>query len=428
MLTSIGTIHCVNLAQGIKAPIIYYQRHPEQRYLDAVNTAFADIRKFHGLAHGLYGGDETLHGNNPTQGSEFCTAVEMMFSLESMLEITGQGSFADHLERVAFNALPAQATDDFRYRQYFQQANQVMATNHIRNFETNHDGTDVCYGLLSGYPCCTANMHQGWPKFTQNLWYATADGGLAALVYSPSEVTARVAGGVDVVVKEETDYPFRETITFTLDMPGTPGAVKFPFHLRIPAWCKEATVSINGERGQTRAGGQIFRIEREWKSGDVVQLNLPMHVFRETWHENSISIQRGPLTYGLQIGEDMQWVENTNPAGSYGGESFYEIRPTTPWNYALIQTGENGWEKQYRVEHCGAVADYPWNLENAPIRIKTTARRVPSWQLYNEMAGPLPFSITYRFEAEQAEEPIVLVPYGCTQLRISQFPVVRRED
>lgn len=425
MLTSIGTIHCVNLAQGIKAPIIYYQRQPEQRYVDAVNTAFADIRKFHGMAHGLYGGDETLHGNNPTQGSEFCTAVEMMFSLESMLAITGQVSFADHLEKIAFNALPAQATDDFLYRQYFQQANQVMVTNKMRNFETNHDGTDLCYGLLSGYPCCTANMHQGWPKFTQNLWYSTADNGLAALVYAPSEVRTLVAGGTEVVMKEETDYPFGETITFTLNIPGNSQKARFPFHLRIPGWCKLASIRINGETQESAEGNQIIKIEREWKSGDVVELNLPMHIFHETWHEQSISVQRGPLTYGLRIGEAMQLVKNTNPPGSYGGDTFFEIRPTTPWNYGLIHTDEDKLETQYKIEKSDAMDVYPWNLKNAPIRIKTKAKRIPSWQLYNEMAGPLPFSITYRFEAEQAEEDITLIPYGCTQLRISQFPVVR---
>lgn len=426
MLTTQGSIHCVNLAQGIKEPLIYYQRHPEQKYLDAVKTGFADIRKFNGMAHGLYGGDETLHGNNPTQGSEFCSAVEMMFSLENMLEITGEPGFADHLEKVAFNALPAQATDDFMYRQYFQQANQVMATNKMRNFETNHDGTDLCYGLLSGFPCCTANMHQGWPKFTQNLWYATADGGLAALVYSPSEVKAEVAGGVGVTFKEETNYPFSEDIKFTLTMAKRSAKASFPFHLRIPAWCKSASIRINGETWKQAEGDQVVKIEREWASGDVVELTLPMHIFRNTWQENSISIERGPLTYGLKIGEEMKLVKNPNPPGSYGGESFYEVRPTTPWNYGLIQTGRDKMEEHYKVEKSGAVSKYPWNLENAPVSIRTKARRIPSWQLYNEMAGPLPFSVTYRFESEKDEEEIILVPYGCTNLRISQFPVVNR--
>ncbi|SIN84840.1 Beta-L-arabinofuranosidase, GH127 [Chitinophaga niabensis] len=418
MLATNGSIHCVNLAQGIKEPIIYYQRHKEQKYLDAVRTGFADIRKFNGLAHGLYGGDEALHGNNPTQGSEFCSAVEMMFSLESILEITGQVSYADHLEKIAFNALPAQATDDFMYRQYFQQANQVMATTKMRNFDTNHDGTDVCYGLLTGYPCCTANMHQGWPKFTQNLWYATADGGLAALVYSPSEVKTK-----EVTIKEETNYPFSEDIKFTFS---AVKKSKFPFHLRVPAWCKNATIKINGQTWKQSEGNQVVKIDREWKSGDVVELHLPMHIFRNTWQENSVSIERGPLTYGLKIGEEMKMVKNPNPPGSYGGEEFYEVRPTTPWNYGLIQTGRDKMEDHYKVSQSNAVNKYPWNLENAPISIKTKARRIPSWQLYNEMAGPLPYSMTYRFESAKEEEEITLVPYGCTNLRISQFPVLNK--
>ncbi|MET6996110.1 beta-L-arabinofuranosidase domain-containing protein [Chitinophaga defluvii] len=426
MLSTQGSIHCVNLAQGIKEPVIYYQHHPEPKYLDAVKTGFADIRQFNGMAHGLYGGDETLHGNNPTQGSEFCTAVEMMFSLESMLEITGQVDFADHLEKIAFNALPAQATDDFMCRQYFQQANQVMATNKMRNFETNHDGTDVCYGLLTGFPCCTANMHQGWPKFTQNLWYATADSGLAALVYSPSEVKTSVADGKTVVVKETTNYPFSEDIRFTLTMEKKSAGVTFPFHLRIPAWCNNATVKINGEIWKQSAGNQIVKINRKWKSGDVVELLLPMHIFRNTWYEGSISVERGPITYGLKIGEEMKLVKNTNPPGSYGGDEFYEVRPTTPWNYGLIRTDDDKMETAYQVKKKDKVNNYPWNLEHAPISITTRAKRIPSWQLYNEMAGPLPFSMTYRFEAAKEEEEITLVPYGCTNLRISQFPVVSK--
>lgn len=70
-LRRINTIHCVNLAQGIKEPVIYYQQEPDKAYLDAVKRAFSDIRQFHGQPQGMYGGDEALHGNNPTQGSNF---------------------------------------------------------------------------------------------------------------------------------------------------------------------------------------------------------------------------------------------------------------------------------------------------------------------------------------------------------------------
>ncbi|MGI8636046.1 MAG: beta-L-arabinofuranosidase domain-containing protein, partial [Segetibacter sp.] len=424
MLSRNGSIHCVNLAQGIKEPLIYYQQHPEKKYLDATEKGFQDIRKFNGMAHGLYGGDEALHGNNPTQGSELCSAVEMMFSIENALEITGNVTYADRLERIAFNALPSQVSDDFQNRQYFQQANQVMITRHIRNFDQNHGGTDVCYGLLSGYPCCTSNMHQGWPKFTQNLWYSTPDKGLAALVYSPSEVRTKVANGTEVSFKEETNYPFEETIRFTLSTDKKVNAVSFPFHLRIPAWCKKGVIKINGRILQDANSNEIVKIEREWKTGDVVELELPMHFSSQTWYENSRSVERGPIVYALKIGEEATKVVNDKDPIEFGA-SYFEVRPATPWNYGLIDVPASELEESFTIEKKSAFSNYPWNLQNTPIIIKTKAKRIPSWQLYNDMAGPIPYSITSNLETGNEEE-IVLVPYGCTQLRISQFPVVRR--
>ncbi len=425
MLSKKGSIHCVNLAQGMKAPIIYYQHHPDDKYLAATKKGFEDLRKYNGMAHGLFGGDEALHGNNPTQGSELCTAVEMMFTLESILEITGNADYADKLEKIAFNALPAQAADDYLTRQYFQQANQVMITRHMRNFDINHGGTDVCYGLLSGYPCCTSNMHQGWPKFTQNLWYATADKGLAALVYSPSEVKGYVGNGTEVFFKEETNYPFEETIKFTIQTGSNGKPVSFPFHLRIPQWCRKAVIKINGDIWKEGITPQVVKISRSWKSGDVVELELPMHIFRDRWYENSISVERGPLTYALKIGEDIKSVRNEKDPIHYG-DFYFEVYPTTPWNYGLLNIPDNKIEEHYTIEKKGLATGYPWDLKNAPVIIKTKAKRIPSWTLYNEMAGPVPYSIIYGAETAKNEEEIILVPYGCTKLRISQFPVVGR--
>lgn len=422
LLSRAGSIHAVNLAQGMKEPAIYYQHHPEKKYLDATKKGFEDLRKYNGMAHGLYGGDEALHGNNPTQGSELCSAVEMMYTLENVLEITGDVSYADHLEKIAFNALPTQVSDDFMSRQYFQQANQVMLSRHVRNFDVNHHGTDVCYGLLTGYPCCTSNMHQGWPKFAQNLWYATPGKGLAALVYSPSKVTAVVGKGVPVSFEEETNYPFDETIKFTLS---ANTEVAFPFHLRIPAWCKKGVVKINGKVWQEVNSNSIVKINREWQPGDVVELTLPMHIFRNSWYENSVSVERGPLTYALKIDGISRIVKNERDSIDYGS-TYEEIHPTTPWNYGLMEMPENKLAESFHVESKGPVALYPWSPEHAPLIIKTKAKRIPSWGLYNETAGPIPFSYIYQLEVAKEEEEIVLIPYGCSDLRISQFPVIRR--
>jgi hypothetical protein len=410
--------HCVNVAQGMKEPGVYYQQKKEAKYVEAVKAGLNDLHDFHGFPDGLYGADEMLHGNNPTQGSEFCSAVEMMFSMETILPVTGEVAFADQLERVAFNALPTQATDNYDSRQYFQQVNQVVVSRHPRNFNTAYEGTGQLFGPLTGYPCCTSNMHQGWPKFTQNLWYASEDQGVAALVYAPSKVKMKVGNGSVITIKESTSYPFDESIRFTFSMDKKAG---FPFHMRIPAWCKKAHISVNGKTWSEPEGNRITAISREWSDGDVVELSLPMEINISRWYENSATVERGPLVYALKIGEEWRKVANNDRYGEF----YYEVNPLTPWNYGLPasllkNTGKDFEIVKKRLEP----DDYPWNQENAPVEIKTKGVIIPFWTLYNGSAGPLPYSEQYQLKTDPPVE-ISLIPYGCTTLRITEFPVVQ---
>ncbi|MCX6238868.1 MAG: glycoside hydrolase family 127 protein [Bacteroidia bacterium] len=410
-LNPLPELHCVNVAQGLKEPIIYYQQHQEQKYLDAVKKGLLALKDTHGFVNGMYGADEHLHGNDPTQGSELCSAVEMMFSFESILPITGDIYYADYLEKIAYNVLPTQISDDFSRKQYFQQVNQVQITDEERNFFDDKNGR-IVFGTTTGYPCCITNMHQGWPKFVQNLWYATADNGIAALVYGPSEVTAKVAGGEEVTISEATDYPFKEKIQFTVQ---TTQKVKFPFHLRVPQWCKNPTVTINGQVAASNTTNSIIVIDREWNTGDTVELNLAMEFRYSNWFENSLGIERGPLVYALKIKEE--WREVTKKGYD---DTFWEVLPKSPWNYSLLKSEiENN---NLKAEVKDNIAIYPWNLENAPVSVKVKANRLPIWKLERGSAGKLPSPSSSKREVEGNEEVIILIPYGCTTLRIAEFP------
>ena len=368
----------------------------------------------------MYGGDEPMHGNDPTQGIELCSVVELMYSLEKMIAISGDRVLMDHLEKIAYNALPTQVTDDFSSRQYFQQANQVMLTRHRHNFyeEDHHGSTDLCYGLLTGYPCCTCNLHQGWPKLVSHLWYATDGGGLAALVYGPCKITARVAGGVGIGIREQTHYPFEDKIRFHIS---TPEEVSFPLHLRIPGWCEAPVLSINGKEIEFKVTGGMVIVDRLWKNEDQVELELPMKVKFNRWVENSVSVERGPLVYSLKIREDWTRVENSDKYGN-----FSEVRPLDPWNYGLLEAAildpDQGFELILKPKVPGY---YPWTLETAPLALITKGRQIPDWKLYREMAGPLPHSLPLKHLQGQEPDVITLIPYGCSTLRITEFPVVR---
>ncbi len=424
-----GSIHCVNLAQGLKEPVVYWSAKRDDRLLRATDKFFADMPRFISYPTGMYGGDECLRDNDPTRGSELCSAVEFMYSLEEMLKITGNPFYAEYLERIAFNALEAQISDDFRLHQYYQQTNQVSVSLGNHNFSIMQDGTANLMGFLTGYPCCLSNLHQGWPKFTQNLWLRSSDGGLAALAYSPCTVQTEVAG-VPVTIREVTDYPYSDHIRLEIS---ADSPVAFPLHLRIPSWTDAPEVVVRPDRtyripadstsaGTETAGagtftpGEIAVIDREWRDGDVVELHFPMKVSVSRWFENSAAIERGPLVYALDVKEE--WTRKVNQSGLRKGQEYWEVKPSSPWNYSLIYEDIDHPEEAFQA--------------NADGTVTARAVRVPSWAEVNGDAAPLPYSPvrqygTFReFSHPTGEvETVTLVPYGQTVLRITEFPVLR---
>lgn len=419
-VSKLGGMHTVNFAQGLKAPAIYYQKDPDVAYINAVKKALRDIKKYHGQPQGMYGGDEPLHGNNPVQGVEFCSVSEEMFSLESILKITGDMEFADLLEKITYNALPAQASDDYSSRQYFQAANQIELTDRLEtSFQTNsHKGTDFVFGTLSGYPCCTTNMHQSWPKYVQNLFYATPDKGVAALLYAPAEASLKVADGVDLVIKETTDFPFRETVDFELQLERE---AEFPFHLRIPSWTTGMRYYVNGEPVVPSVQGQTAIIQRKWKNKDKIVVEMPMSITTSKWYEFSTALERGPLVYALKVEHEFR---KKNRGDIY--RDFDEVYATSDWNYGLVQSQLDGLPETAEVVLKDWDGSYPWNLGNAPIEINITGVKVPEWKSINSAPVFPGFWDGYYWDGDYGsgikKERITLVPYGCTTLRITEFP------
>ncbi len=414
--------HNVVVAWISRLPAVRWALTGDERYRRATLEGIALRERCFGQVGGRYAGHEHFprieDGLRPTNGTELCGVVEYCFTMEKLFEMFGGTDLADRLELLAYNALPGACTADMQFHQYDQQANQVEVSAGPRGFDNSE--TANLYGLAPHYPCCTYNLHHAWPRLVEHLWMATHDQGLVAVAYAPCRVSAMVADGIRVTVTETTDYPFDGTVRFRLE---AERPTRFPLSFRIPGWADGAYLSFPG--GTVRClPGTIHRVDRAWKGGDECTLELPMRARTETRFNGSVAVLRGPLYFSLRIGASYR---------DLGDGAGWEIHPATPWNYGLeLDPGGGGFE----VER-NAVGDFPFASRGEPVNgtpwtgsepvvLKARGRSIGSWDRDAEFpanaADPPPSPLA----ARGAVECLELIPYGCSRLRISEFPWYKR--
>ena len=413
----IASWHNVNFAECFREPAQFFQQSRDARYREATVRNYDDMRRLYGqVPGGGYAADENARPgfNGPRNGTETCAWAELMFSDEILVGITGERAWADRAEEIAFNSFPASMTPDLKGLHYITSPNQVQLDAANKAPAIQNSGDMFRYDPY-GYRCCQHNAAFGWPYFAEHLWMATRDNGLAAVLYAPSQVKAKVGSGAEVTLTESTGYPFDDSIAISVD---APASTRFPLLLRVPGWCDHPAVSLNGKPLATPASSQGWlAIDRAWNPHDKLVLTLPMSLKVQVWKENrdTVSVSRGPLTYSLKIGE--RWVRQ-------GGTDDFpaeEVYATTPWNYGLVLDVHKP-EDSFEVVKTGKNAPQPFTPEDAPIELRAKGRRIPQWKLEsNGMVGevqPGPVS------SSQPVESITLIPMGASRLRISSFPQI----
>jgi uncharacterized protein len=404
--------HVVNTAMALKQPGVWYRLSQSQHHRQAVQMIIETLDTYHGQVTGVFSGDENLAGKNPSQGTELCAVVEYLYSLETLLTIFAEPTLADRWERIAFNALPAPFKPDMWAHQYDQQVNQVIcAIAEDRIYTTNRADANI-FGLEPDFGCCTANMHQGWPKFVCHLWMRTQDEGLAALSYAPCTIKTSLSG-IPVQIEVKTSYPFHETVQMVLS---ASHPVRFPLLLRVPGWAKGAQVRLGEGEPEAVEPGSFYRLDREWHRPTLLSMDVPMHLqFQKRYHE-SVSIERGPLVYALKIEEEWKQIRGELPHADW------EVSPKSPWNYALkLEKAHPEASCKVLLHPLGAA---PFSPEEPPITIQVRGRQIPTWTIEQNAAGPLPVSPV---SSVQPLEDLTLLPYGCTNLRIAEFPALDEE-
>lgn len=396
--------HIVNLCMMLKAEAVCSAFFGEERSHQA-DELWAVLEEHHGTAVGTFTGDECLSGTANTQGTELCAVVELMYTCEWLYAVTGDGIWAERLEKVAFNAMPATFTDDMWGHQYDQMVNQMACIEFPGRslFRTNSSESHL-FGLEPNYGCCTANMHQGWPKLALHAVQRT-EKGIAIAHLLPVSVQTCIKGK-PVFIRVEGNYPFRMAADITVE---ATDAVAFEIKLRIPAWA--TNVCLNGHPIRVRNGH--FRLNRTWQGVETLRLTFraePHFTCRPTGLK---TVEYGALVFALPIETEYHMREYTrNNVERKFPYCDYELIPKSAWNYGFAG-------KSLTVEE-RPVDAVPFSSVKPPLTVKVELAPV-KWD-WADGFDTVPAVTPVNNTALGVAQKMALVPYGCAKLRMTELP------
>ena len=391
--------HLVNICMCLKYEAISSEILGEE-YCDYAEKLYGILHEYNGTPTETFTGDECLSGLSPIQGTELCSVTELMYSYELLYAYTGDKKWAERLEKVAFNALPATISDDMWTHQYDQLSNQIACQKFEGKpiFRTNN-GESHLFGLEPSYGCCTANFNQGWPKFALSAFMHDEENIINVLPI-PTELTLD-----DIHIRLETEYPFENSLKYTVE-----SQRDFIFTIRIPSFAEGLTV--NGEA--VAVADLSFEIKAGERREICIEFRVTPHFEKRPYDLSTVVcgslVFSVPIKYSKKMYEyERDGIERKFPYCDY------EYIPQSSWNYAYSDTKLTLEKRQ--------VSNTPFSSENPPVVVRAHVNKI-DWGFedgYDTVCAKMPQS---RVPISQIEE-ILLYPYGCAKLRMTELPLIQ---
>lgn len=389
--------HIVNIAMMLKSEAVSCDILGEE-YTDLAERLRDVLHRHNGTAVEMFNGDECLAGLSPIHGTELCAVVEQMYSYEQLFAYSGEAKWAERLEVLAFNGLPAALSDDMWAHQYDQLSNQIACYRIPGRpiYTTNFSDANM-FGLEPNYGCCTANFGQGWPKLALSA-FMHRDGTIINVLPIPSELKT-----ADTRIAVSTDYPFKNTVTYEIDTQKA-----FLFQFRIPSFAKNVTIN-----GQPYAGEYYSQcVDQNAHIELCLAFDVEPHF--ELTPGGFTAAKCGSLVYAVPIKYEKLMIEyEENKVERKFPYCDYEYHPHSDWNYAYC--GAELTKMEYDI------SDIPFSSEHPPVTLRAVVQKI-DWGLedgYELVCAKWPKSLTPLAPPEEIE----LYPYGCAKLRMTELPM-----
>lgn len=326
------------------ADVASYTR--DQGYIDALNRLWDDVVLRNMYITGGIGQSASNEGftndyslPNLTAYCETCASVGMVLWNWRMNQMTGESVYADILEKAMYNGALAGislAGDRFFY------------VNPLASNGDHH--RQAWYGCA----CCPSQICRFLPSIG-NYVYGTSDESVWVNLYMGNTAALRT-GKDEITLTQETRYPWEGAVKLTV---GARKAFKKAIRLRIPEWCENYAVAVNGETVAPSVEKGYAVISRSWKDGDVIDLNLEMPVKvvaadpRVKEDEGMRAIQRGPLVYcveevdnpddfdGLKLSSATKFTTEFRPDLLCGVQTITAVTEGRPLNFIPYYSWDN---------------------------------------------------------------------------------------
>ena len=417
--------HTAGFGTMVRLPALVYSATGKKEYLEATEKRIREVReKSVHLSGGGVSMSEFLGPVSSVAESEYCAFQTFNMTYTHMSCITGEAKYGEYMEEVFYNAAQGARKKDEKAIAYLSAPNQVYATMDSSNCMRDDQVYAPCFPVA----CCPVNSVAIVPEFIRGMILKGETDEICIMAYGP----CRLEYG-DVSLKVNTMYPFRNKVN--VEMCCDKAAI---LKLRIPDWCIGYEVSINGKALSVQESNGFVTLEKEWKKGDSIELDFKARVKviavddSDASSKFPLAVKYGALLFSYHIPEKWEAVDGRPMTQLPEGWSWYNVMPcfnepdipdiherngmlkyAFTWNIAL---DEKLSEADFEIENIDD-AGYVW--ANAPIRLHTYCYKAPDMWAPYQCKTYEPFG---KYQRVTEKLPLVLEPYGCTNLRITYFP------
>jgi hypothetical protein len=296
-------VHAYSHCNSFASCALAYDVTGDRKYLTILKNFYDWMQKRQTYATGGYGPDERLVMSDGALGSSLeeisasfecpCCSWAAFKVSKSLMMFTGEARFGDWIERLLYNGIGAALPIVPRGKHFY--------------YADYHLGADLKYYSRNDFTCCSGTYFQNIAEYS-NLLYFRDDRALYVNLYVPSDVEWRGPAG-PLRLAQTTSYPEADTSTLRLSLEKP---ARFALKLRVPGWCEGWAVRVNGRAADAAARpGAWATLEREWQSGDSVEVTLPLRFRRapiDGEHPDRFALMRGPVVYAQE--DPHKWLSS----------------------------------------------------------------------------------------------------------------------